>query len=329
MGGQPSALTDGGRPHLSSSPYEVLLTSSNTIQNHPQHRGARTIRKNTISSVEQSKIDELGEFIELDSSYLSECNNWSDLFHRVKGRSNFSATLQRLQHKAKPLLLRYANQGVPVLLSTAPWTTDQKDAAIRRGNHPSTHAYSDFILAEMTDMRKKGMFIILPYSAVRSYKPLRLSPLGCVPQRERPPRIINDYTFSGVNPASLKLAPPEAMQWGRTLNRVLWYVLNADSRHGPVLLSKTDLSDGFYQLHLTPSGALKLAVPFAAKGKEPLVAIPTRLPMGWTESPPAFSAVTETIADLINKSLERSDHIPPSNPLEHKASTPDWYETLS
>ena len=117
------------------------------------------------------------------------------------------------------------------------------------------------------------------------------------------------------------MAPPEAMQWGRTLNRVLWYILHADNRHGPVLMSKTDLSDGFYQMDLTPTGALKLAVPFHYEGREPMIAIPTRLPMGWTESPWAFSAVTETIADLINESLERNPRMPPPHPLESKAAT--------
>ena len=322
MVGQPSVYDDGRRPHLLPSIRTSQLSSNQTQQLRPQSRGARTVRKTTVSIVEQRKIDDLGEFIELDSTYLSDCGSWSDLFHHVKGRSNFSATLERLPHKAKPLLLRYANQGVPVLLSTRPWTLAEKDAAIRRGNHPSTKAYAEFIHSEMTDMRKKGMFIVLPYDSVRNLPSLRLSPLGCVPQRERRPRIINDYTFSGVNPGSLKLAPPEAMQWGRTLNRVLWYILNADSRHGPVLLSKTDLSDGFYQLHLTPTGALKLAVPFSSDSQRPLVAVPTRLPMGWTESPPAFSAVTETIADMVNSALESSDTIPRAHPLETTASTP-------
>ena len=319
MAGQLSVRTDGGRPHLMPSIYGSTSTS-NTIEKYPQHRGARTVNERELSIVEQSKLDELGEFTQLDSTYLSNCGSWSDLFHKVKGRSNFSATLQRLQHQARPLLLRYANQGVPVLLSTKPWTSEEKDAAIKRGNHPSTQAYSDFIRSEMTDMRKKGMFIVLPYSSVRDLPPLRLSPLGCVPQRERRPRIINDYTYSGVNPASVKLAPPEAMQWGRTLNRIMWYILHADSRHGPVLMSKTDLSDGFYQLHLTPTGALKLAVPFQSTEGEPMVAIPTRLPMGWTESPPAFSAVTETIADLVNTSLEHDNAIPPPHELEATAS---------
>ena len=116
----------------------------------------------------------------------------------------------------------------------------------------------------MGDMRgQKGMFIILPYSLLRDMPQLRISPLGCVPQRERRPRMINDYTYSEVNPDTVRLAPQQAMQWGRTPHSLLWFIFTADQRQGPVLLlSKTDLSDGFYQLPPTPSGALKLAVSF-------------------------------------------------------------------
>ena len=103
---------------------------------------------------------------------------------------------------------------------------------------------------------------------------------------------------------------------------------SADWRHGPVLLSKTDLSNGFYQLPpLTPSGALKLTVPFPHLPHEPpLLAIPTSLPMMgcWTESPPAFSAFTENIADIVNEQLESEDpaSMPPAHLLEPAASSP-------
>ena len=171
-------------------------------------------------------------------------------------------------------------------------------------------------------MRSRGMFLILPYDLVRHLPQLRLSPIGCIPQRDRRPRTIIDYTYSGINPASNKLAPPEAMQWGTALKRLLWLLHTADRRHGPVYLSKTDLSDGFYQFQLTPSGALMLATPFpSGPGEPPLVSIPTRLPMGWTESPPAFSAGTETIADLANVALEKSLLMPPPHPLESLANT--------
>ena len=273
-------------------------------------------------NVATNKLDELGEFIKLDSTLYTDRSSWEALFHQVKGRSNFSQDLLHLDHPAARLLSTYARTGVPVLLTTAPWSLEKKDAAIARGNHPSVQAFSEFIREEMLDMRKKGVFVILPYHLIRDHPALRISPLGCVPQRERRPRIINDYTFSDVNPASHKLAPDSAMQWGRTLHRVLWFIFNADRRHGPVLLSKTDLSDGFYQIPLTPTGALKLAVPFESTDQEPLVAIPTRLPMGWTQSPPAFSATTETIADLANAYLEADCFIPGPHPLEAAASTP-------
>ena len=274
------------------------------------------------SNVDNNKLDALGEFIRLDTNFYVDHGTWNSLFHSRKGRSNFPLTLRHLQHKAARLLNHYARHGVPVLIQDRPWTLTEKDNAMNRGNHPSAHSFTEFLRTEMGDMREKGMFIVIPYNLVRKHPQLRISPLGCVPQRDRRPRMINDYTFSGVNPSTLKMAPPEAMQWGKTLHRVLWYIYTADQRQGPVLLSKTDLSDGFYQIPLTPTGALKLAVPFPhLPGEPPLVAIPTRLPMGWTESPSAFSAMTETIADLINQDLASSSMMPAPHPLESKAST--------
>ena len=187
-------------------------------------------------NVDNNKIDALGEFIQLDTNCYIDHGTWDYLFHNRKGRSNFPRTLRYLRHKAAPLLNRYARQGVPVLLSTEPWTLSQKDKAMERGNHPSAQAFTEFLRTEMGDMRAKGMFVVIPYSLVRKLRPLRISPLGCVPQRGRRPRMINDYTFSGVNPATVKMAPPEAMQWGRTINRVLWYIYTADQKQGPVLL---------------------------------------------------------------------------------------------
>ena len=70
-----------------------------------------------------------------------------------------------------------------------------------------------------------------------------------------------------------------------------------------------------------PTGALKLTVPSVAE-QEPMVAIPTRLPMGLAESPPAFSPVTVTIADLMNEALESNpSSIPSPHPFESAAST--------
>ena len=318
VGPSVSSLTDTDcRPHP-TQPAGVAQAPTGPVGS--SHSGE--VRPSPNRNVATLKIGTLGEFIQLDKRKFLEYNSWDRLFLEVKGRSNFTAHLDHLPHRAAALLHRYAKTGVPVVLQSPPWTTHQKDSAITRGNHPSVQAFQDFVQEEMLDMRRKGIFLLLPYDLLKDHPSLRISPLGCVPQRERRPRIINDYTYSGVNPATVKLAPPEAMQWGRTFHRILWYLFTADRRHGPVLMSKTDLADGFYQLPLTPSGALKLAVPLHLPDGSFNLAVPTRLPMGWTESPPAFSAVTETIADLVNESLERANpRFPPSHPLERAAST--------
>ena len=158
-----------------------------------------------------------------------------EVFHRIKGRSNFTQDLLHLDHPAAKLLSTYAHTGVPVLLATAPWLLKKKDTNIARGYHPSVCAFSEFIWEEMLEMRKKGIFVILPYNLIWDHPALRISPLGCVPQQERRPWIINDYTFSQVNPFLHKLAADAAMQWGRTLHRVLWFIYNADRQLGPVL----------------------------------------------------------------------------------------------
>ena len=77
---------------------------------------------------------------------------------------------------------------------------------------------------------------------------LRISPLGVAPQRDRRPRLIVDYTFSGVIADTLALAPKEAMQFGRALQRVLTTIVHANKKYGPVFLSKIDIADGFYRV---------------------------------------------------------------------------------
>ena len=55
-------------------------------------------------------------------------------------------------------------------------------------------------------------------------------------------------------------------------------------------------------------------------GGEQLIAFPLALPMGWVESPPYFTAVTETACDLANAAIQHSDHMP-RHRLEEAAHT--------
>jgi hypothetical protein len=173
-------------------------------------------------------------------------------------------------------------------------------------------------------MIEKQQWIVLPADLVKKQFGLRLSPLGLVPQRGRRDRMISDYSFFDVNQETLKLAPDEAMQFGRTLWRLLYRIHHANDKFGPVFLSKVDLSDGFYRLWLRPEDTVHLAALFPSRPGEPkLVGIPLTNPMGWVSSPPNFSACTETIADLANVDL--ADPIA----IEEARSTPHRLDVVS
>jgi len=99
----------------------------------------------------------------------------------------------------------------------------------------------------------------------------------------------------------------EAMQFGHALDRYLREILLADPKLGPVYLLKLDISDGFYRIDLAIDDIPKLGVVFPTwPGEEPLVAFPLVLPMGWKNSPPIFSAATETAADIANENLQNN-----------------------
>jgi hypothetical protein len=91
-----------------------------------------------------------------------------------------------------------------VATSSAPWSLQQKLAALERGSHQSAKQHVDFLCGEFVDMIKKGQWILLPANLVLNNGNLRLSPLGVVPQRERRPPTICDYSFFLVNNDTIK-----------------------------------------------------------------------------------------------------------------------------
>ena len=69
-------------------------------------------------------------------------------------------------------------------------------------------------------------------------------------------------------------------------------------------MSKIDVADAFYRINLNPADPICMGVLFPSrKGERKLIGFPLILLMGWAESPPAFCAGTETIADLTNATL--------------------------
>jgi hypothetical protein len=159
-----------------------------------------------------------------------------------------------------------------------------------------------------------GYWAVLPYEAVRHLPHLRLAPAGVVPQRARRPRPIMDYSYNSINQHSFPLQPAHAMQFGATLQRILQRLVYCNPCHGPPLLAKVDLADGYYRVPLAATASQQLAVliPNDAPGPSPpLVAFPLTLPMGWAHSPPYFCAFTETITDMTNaKVVEAPARLP-------------------
>ena len=235
---------------------------------------------------------------------LLATSGWANTFTTLRGPPDLSPEVSRIRHPAARLLEHFRLHGVPVVTQTLPWTEEQLEAARKRGPHQSVQEYAEFLMAEMLAMVKKGQWIVLPYRAAKLLKGLRLSPPGVVPQRDRRARTIVDYTFSFINAEILRMMPAEAMQFGKALLRILQNIVEANPKWGPVYLAKFDVSDGFYRIRLAIRDALKLAVVFLPDSDgETMVAIPCALPMGWTESPPGFSAATETVCDLANQDL--------------------------
>ena len=170
-------------------------------------------------------------------------------------------------------------------------------------------------------MLLKKHWTILPAALVSELPNLRLSPLGVVPQHDRRPRTIVDYTFSSVNEDTVIDAPTESMQFGRTLHRLLSRILHADPRFGHVYISKIDIADGFYRIWLRACDIPILGVLFpTVPGAPDLIGFPLTLPMGWVQSPPFFSAATETVADLANASFATASAAP-AHRLEVVAET--------
>ena len=264
---------------------------------------------------------DLGTYIKRDVQLLRE-KGWKNFVTHRRKRGDF-ADVSSIPHPAKRLLQHYKVHGAPVKFSTRPWKEATIERALARGPHRSCMEHIEFLHEEFIDMINKQQWIILPYSEAKKLPGLRLSPPGVVPQRGRRPRWIVDYSWWNVNDETLPLAPKEAMQFGHALDRILREILLADPALGPVYLSKLDISDGFYRINLAIEDIPRLGVVFPVKeGEEPLVAFPLVLPMGWANSPPIFSAATETAADLANDAIASSSPAP-KHPLDDLAATMD------
>jgi hypothetical protein len=305
------------------SPVQATAPSLSFRNNYSSMLADDTSSSSASSSQNPSPASftpgELGKFATMAARDLQRLG-W---FPFVRARQCYSSLNTQqygsLQHPVMPYLQHLATHGVPAPSQSKPWPYSRNFQAYVRGPHVSAaHLYKPFVLEDMFNMVREGYWCVLPFTAVAHMSKLKLSPAGVVPQRERRPRIILDYSFpphDNVNSASLPIAPTHAMQFGKAFQRLIQRIVYCNKNHGPPYMAKLDLADGYYRVPLSPLAALELAVVLPGDGiHDRLVGIPLSLPMGWSNSPPYFCAYTETIADIANASLARLTM--PPHPLE-------------
>jgi hypothetical protein len=234
----------------------------------------------------------LGKSASLVAQLLAQLG-WHNFIKLLQQPTSLSPTIHSLAHPAAPYLSRIAWHGVPLLSSTPPWDPTLKTTAFRCGPHPSaSRQYADFLLLDMYDYVRMGFWVVLPFSAIRNHPYLKLAPAGVVPQCDRCPRPIMDYTYNNVSQTSLPIVPFSSMQFGSALQCILQRLAYCNPAYGPPLMAKLDLADGYYRIPLTPNAAIQLAVILPPDDTgEPLIGIPLTLPMGFVTQPAIFLCI--------------------------------------
>ena len=304
-------------PNYSQSP----MTSGTTPPMASPSHSPRKRRRIDALARPLLRDDRLGKLVTNSVDSFLSSPSWPAFVASFRGPSNIASGVHALPHRAAPLLEHLRLHGAPVPFHTPAWTAAHQHRCAARGPHASANDHAEFVREEMAEFLEKGFWTVLPFRLAKDLPNFRVSPLGVVPQRERRPRLIVDLSFYGVNDDTIRQAPPEAMQFGRALHRLLATIRHADPQYGPVHMIKVDIADGFYRVGLNPHTApgLSVLLPLSPH-EEQLVAIPLTLPMGWVESPPHFCSVTETAADLANARLHRP--VAPPHRLERLAETP-------
>jgi hypothetical protein len=218
------------------------LEPSLSISPYPSTPPSKRCRQTPLASYSPG---DLGKLASQNAQVLATMG-WDTFFRYRQHPTSIHPTIINIPHPTAPYLHRLADAGVPAYFTTA-WTKGQLHAAYNCGPHPSAAKhYAEFLVQDMWDYDRMGFWTILPFSSIAHHPALRLAPAGVVPQRERRPRPIMDYTFHGTNAACLAIAPQHAMQFGGALQRILQRLVYSNATYGPPLLAKIDLADGYY-----------------------------------------------------------------------------------
>ena len=192
--------------------------------------------------------------------------------------------------------------------------------AIQYVAHSSATKETTFARKELQEQAQAGHIALFPLRAVRHLPKLWLSPLAAIPQRDRKPRLIYDFSWSGLNEAVTQVAHKEAMRFGKSLYRVIYCILNTSPKLDPTFLNKVDLANAYMRIwvRLEDIPSVAFLVPKATPDEDQLVGFHLSISMGYVESAAFFCATTETVKDRTLDTLS-TRHTAPPHHLENLA----------
>jgi hypothetical protein len=215
------------------------------------------------------------------------------------------------------------------------WSWDVIEAAVEHGLHPTARTPKAAALFEedIEYQRKAGFCTVIPLEEIKQLctPNLKISPMAAVPQVGRRPRIILNLsipvyqevdgvvtvTQASVNDTTALQAPSAAVkEIGKVLPRLLTYM--QDTPVGlHILMSKLDISNGFWRLILQGNDCYNFAYVLPQREGEPCqIVVPSAVQMGWVESPALFCAVTELARDLVQNLIDTDAQLPPHKIME-------------
>lgn len=327
--------SESSKPSSTSSPKRKTASkptvSSPAKRPVPRKSASKPARPKTSSPsvfTKQLRNDRLGTLVRDLCSAFDKAESWESFVDAFRGPSYLADSIDDIDHPAKDLLSRWRDSGVPANTDSEPWSLTQKDTCIQRGCHQSATEHSDFLREEMAEFIENRFWVVLPYELVRHFAELMLWPAAVKEERDRKPRLLCDHSWPWgwppLNECTEPHAPPEAMQFGAALPRLLYYLRHSNPRFGPPRTMKLDVKDSFYRMFLAALDSPKLALIMPTYEGEPqLVALPMACTMGWVQSPPTFCAMSETVCDIANARINRSSTQCPEHRLEAAASAED------
>jgi hypothetical protein len=169
--------------------------------------------------------DELGMFIDVAVDLFNQSSSWEKFVSKSRHTCNIAPGVKHIYHPAATILHQYKKSGVPVIMNISQWPAAKIDSTIKHGPYTSALKELLFLRQEFAAMMRKVQWTVLPASLARKLKGIRISPVGIVPQRDRRPRTIVDYSFYDVNDDNVTIAPGQSVKLGSALHRILRVIL--------------------------------------------------------------------------------------------------------